>query len=65
MEYIWHSGGGLLGENGGRRGVGSGAAVAGCPRRMQLAGVNLRFRANGYIAKPTKFQPYFLQNAFT
>lgn len=34
-------GGGLSGESvgGGRRGVGSGAAAAGCPRRKQFAGV--------------------------
>lgn len=38
MEYIWYSAG-VVSQEGRRRGVGSGVAVAGCPRRMQLAGV--------------------------
>lgn len=44
-------GGGLSGESGGRRGVGSGAAVAGCLRRTQLAGVHVRWRANEHITE--------------
>lgn len=42
MEYIWYSAGVVSQEKvlgGGRRGVGSGAAAAGCPRRKQFAGV--------------------------
>lgn len=59
-------GGGLSGESRGRRGVGSGVAVAGFPRRMRLAGVDVMFGAKEHIAEQkmaSELQPCFLQNA--
>lgn len=49
MEYIRCSAGVASEEKaGGMRGPGSGAAVTGCPQRMQLAGVG-GFGANEHI----------------
>ena len=55
-------GGGLSGESGGRRGVGSAAAVAGCLRRTQIAGVHVRCGANERITEQkmaSEFQIFF------